>query len=212
MFQLLASSGRISQDITCVGFDHTIMMGTYCNNLLCNFYHPNYSITNDVTKFCRVLTRGNSLCQNPVYSGFRKHHFDSVLVGVGMEQIVKEEVKEGNERRYRWIEVGKNVTKEQQQAISKLPFRMADRSKALMRQIICFSAEKGTISDLLRSWVKLMKPTRADWLSVLKELRTTEHPFYLEVFHIFCFLDSMVVVRLEPMQTILVPHHYPLLS
>ena len=93
-----------------------------------------------------------------------------------MEQIVKEEVKEGNERRYRWIEVGKNVTKEQQQAISKLPFRMADRSKALMRQIICFSAEKGTISDLLRSWVKLMKPTRADWLSVLKELRTTEHP------------------------------------
>ncbi|KAH1045011.1 hypothetical protein GYH30_026304 [Glycine max] len=157
------------------------MMTTHCNNLLCNFYYPNYSITNDVTKFCLVLTRGNSLCQNPVYSGFRKHHFDSVLVGVGMEQIVKEEVKEGNERRYRWIEVGKNVTKEQQQAISKLPFRMADRSKALMRQIICFSAEKGTISDLLRSWVKLMKPTRADWLSVLKELRTTEHPFYLEV-------------------------------
>ena len=128
MFQLLTSSGWTGS-----AFDHTIMMTTHCNNLLCNFYYPNYSITNDVTKFCLVLTRGNSLCQNPVYSGFRKHHFDSVLVGVGMEQIVKEEVKEGNERRYRWIEVGKNVTKEQQQAISKLPFRMADRSKALMQ-------------------------------------------------------------------------------
>ncbi|KAG4925441.1 hypothetical protein JHK87_050981 [Glycine soja] len=157
------------------------MMGTYCNNLLCNFYHPNYSITNDVTKFCRVLTRGNSLCQNPVYFGLRKHRFDSVLVSVGLEEVVKEEGKEDNDRRYRWIEVGKNVTKEQQQAISKLPFRMADRCKALMRQIICFSAEKGSMSDLLRSWVKLMKPTRADWLSVLKELKIREHPVYLEV-------------------------------
>ncbi|TKY65601.1 Pentatricopeptide repeat-containing protein [Spatholobus suberectus] len=153
------------------------MMGTYCYNQLCNFYYPNYSITNDVTKLYRVLTRGNSLCQNPIDFGFRKHHFDSVLVGVGMEEIVKEE----NDGRFRWMEVGNDITKEQKQAISELPFRMANRCKALMRQIICFSAEKGCISDLLESWVRIMKPTRADWLSVLKELRTTEHPVYLEV-------------------------------
>lgn len=177
-------------------------MGTYCNNLLCNFYHPNYSITNDVTKFCRVLTRGNSLCQNPVYFGLRKHRFDSVLVSVGLEEVVKEEGKEDNDRRYRWIEVGKNVPKEQQQAISKLPFRMADRCKALMRQIICYSAEKGSMSDLLRSWVKLMKPTRADWLSVLKELKIREHPVYLEVFHILSLLDILLVLRFEAIQTI----------
>jgi len=103
-----------------------------------------------------------------------------------MEQTVKE-VSEENERRFRWIEVGKSVTIEQRQAINELPFRMSNRSKALMRQIICFSAEKGTISDLLESWVRIMNPVRADWLSVLKELRMMEHPVYLEVFHIFLF-------------------------
>ncbi|KAK7379913.1 hypothetical protein VNO78_34189 [Psophocarpus tetragonolobus] len=153
------------------------MMGTYCSNILCNFYHPNYSITNDATKLYCVQTRGKSLCHNPIYFGFRKHRFDSVLVSVGMEEIVEEE----DDRRFRWIEVGNNITEEQKQAILELPFRMTNRCKALMRQIICFSAEKGTIYDLLRSWVRIMKPTRADWLSVLKELRTTEYPVYLEV-------------------------------
>jgi len=154
------------------------MMGTYCNNnLVCNLY----SITN-----CGVLTRRHSLCRNSIYFGFHKHRFDSVLAGVGMEQTVKE-VSEENERRFRWIEVGKSVTIEQRQAINELPFRMSNRSKALMRQIICFSAEKGTISDLLESWVRIMNPVRADWLSVLKELRMMEHPVYLEVFHIFLF-------------------------
>ncbi|XP_020218652.1 pentatricopeptide repeat-containing protein At1g01970 [Cajanus cajan] len=143
------------------------MMGTYCYTKLCNFYYPKYSITNDATK-------------KPVYFGFGEHRFDSVLVSVGIEEFVKE-VKEENERGFRWIEVGNDITKEQKQAISELPFRMANRCKALMRQIICFSAEKGSIYDLLESWVRIMKPTRADWLSVLKELRTTGHPVYLEV-------------------------------
>ncbi|KAJ1414882.1 Tetratricopeptide-like helical domain superfamily [Sesbania bispinosa] len=98
-----------------------------------------------------------------------------------MEEIVKEEVKEVNHRRFRWIEIGHNITEEQKQAISKLPFKMAKRCKAVMRQIICFSAEKGSISDLLGAWVKIMKPTRADWLSVLKELKEMDHPLYLKV-------------------------------
>ena len=176
------------------------MMGTYCNNnLVCNLNYPHYSITN-----CGVLTRRHSLCQNPIYFRFHKHRFDSVLAGIGMKEIVKE-VSEENERRFRWIEVGKNVTIEQRQAISELPFRMSKRSKALMRQIICFSAEKGTISDLLESWVRIMNPIRADWLSVLKELRIMEHPVYLEVFHIFCFLDTPVAVRFELTPTIEIP-------
>ncbi|BAT83845.1 Pentatricopeptide repeat-containing protein [Vigna angularis] len=152
------------------------MMGTYCNNnLVCNLYYPHYSIINR-----GVLSRRNSSCQNPIYFGFHKHRFGSVLAGIGMEEVVKE-VNGENERRFRWIEVGKKVTIEQRQAISELPFRMSNRSKALMRQIICFSAEKGTISDLLESWVRIMNPIRADWLSVLKELRIMEHPVYLEV-------------------------------
>ncbi|XP_061339238.1 pentatricopeptide repeat-containing protein At1g01970 [Gastrolobium bilobum] len=158
------------------------MMGTYCYSLPCNFYHPNYySITNDITKFYRVQTKGNSVFVKPIYFDFHKHHVGSVLVGVGMEEIVQEEVKEENHRRFRWIEVGENITEEQRQAISKLPFKMENRCKALMRQIICFSEEKGNISDLLGAWVKIMKPTRANWLSVLKELQTMDHPLYLEV-------------------------------
>ncbi|XP_027353425.1 pentatricopeptide repeat-containing protein At1g01970 [Abrus precatorius] len=156
------------------------MMGTYCCNLLRNFYYPNYSITKGITNFNCVPTRGDSLFQKPIYFDFCKHHFDSVLVGVGMKEVVEKEVRE-NGRGFRWVEVGDDITKEQKESISKLPFRMANRCKALMRQIICFSLEKGNISDLLVAWVKIMKPTRADWLSVLKELRTMDHPLYLEV-------------------------------
>lgn len=163
-------------------------MGTYCKNLLCNFYFPNYSITNNSTKFC---LRENSLWKNPSYFDFHKHHFDSVLVGVGMEVVV-EEVVEENHKRFRWVEIGHDITEEQKQAISKLPFKMAKRCKAVMRQIICFSVEKGNTSDLLGAWVKIMKPTRGDWLSVLKELKRMDHPLYLEVFHIFYFFHTMV--------------------
>ncbi|KAK7340118.1 hypothetical protein VNO77_20812 [Canavalia gladiata] len=157
------------------------MMGTYCYNLLYNFYYPNYSITNDITKSYRVQTRRNSLYPKPIYFGFHRNYFDSVLVRVSLEEVVEKELKEENDRRFRWIEIGHNITEQQKQAISKLPFRMANRCKAVMRQIICFSAEKGNISDLLRAWVKIMRPTRADWLSVLKELRIMDHPLYLEV-------------------------------
>ncbi|KAL2330446.1 hypothetical protein Fmac_018027 [Flemingia macrophylla] len=143
------------------------MMATYCYNQPFNFYYPKCSITNDVSK-------------KPVYFGFRKRCFDSVLVGVGTEEVVKD-VKDENGKGFKWIEVRKDITKEQKQAISELPFGMANRCKALMRQIICFSAEKGSIYDLLKTWVRIMKPTRADWLSVLKELSTMGHPVYLEV-------------------------------
>lgn len=157
------------------------MMGTYYYSLLCNCFYPNHSITNESTKVYHFQTRGNPLCQKPIYFGFHKHHFGSILVGVNMEETVKEEVKQENHRRFRWIEIRHNITEAQREAISKLPFKMANRCKALMRQIICFSAEKGNISDLLAAWVKIMKPRRADWLLVLKELKIMDHPLYIEV-------------------------------
>ena len=166
-------------------------MGTYCCNLLSNCYCPNYSITNDVAKLHHVKTRGNSLYGKPIYFDFHKHHFDSVLVAVGMDEIVKKDMKEENHGRFRWIEIRHNITEEQRQAISKLPFKMANRCKALMRQIICFSAEKGNISDLLEAWVKIMSPSRADWLAVLKELKNMDNPLYLEVFCILFHLKSI---------------------
>ncbi|KAK2415027.1 pentatricopeptide repeat-containing protein [Trifolium repens] len=103
-----------------------------------------------------------------------------VIVDVGTEEIV-EEVIEGNYKRFRWNEIRHDITEEQKQAIAKLPFKMVKRCKAVMRQIICFSEEKGRLCDVLGAWVKIMKPTRADWLSVLKELKNMDHPLYLEV-------------------------------
>ncbi|KAF7844795.1 pentatricopeptide repeat-containing protein [Senna tora] len=98
-----------------------------------------------------------------------------------MDDIVKTELNKENLKGFRWVEVGSNIAEAQKKAISKLPFKMENRCKALMRQIICFSPEKGDISDMLRTWVRIMRPIRADWLSVLKELKTIDHPFYLKV-------------------------------
>ncbi|MED6156133.1 hypothetical protein PIB30_011863 [Stylosanthes scabra] len=157
-------------------------MAASCYNLISNFYNPFYSTTNDVTKLCRARARRNLQYQKPSYYDFCEHRFDAMLVTIRMEETITEEVKEENHGRFRWNEIRRqNMTEEQRQAISKLPFRMAKRCKALMRQIICFSAEKGNVSDLLGAWLKIMKPARADWLAVIKELKTMDHPLYLEV-------------------------------
>lgn len=84
--------------------------------------------------------------------------------------------------KFRWIEVNPNSLNEAQKlAISRLPKKMERRCTALMRQIICFSSEKGNLSDLLAAWARIMKPRRADWLAVLKELRNMGHPLFFEI-------------------------------
>ncbi|KAL3571887.1 hypothetical protein D5086_025791 [Populus alba] len=67
---------------------------------------------------------------------------------------------------------------------------MTKRCKALMRQIICFNDKKGSLPGLLSAWVKIMKPRRKDWLSILKELNKMEHPLYLEVAEIALLEES----------------------
>ena len=83
--------------------------------------------------------------------------------------------------RFRWVEVGYDITETQKQAISQLPPKMTKRCKAVMKQIICFSPQKGELSDMLAAWVRIMKPERADWLLVLKHLRILNHPLYIQV-------------------------------
>ncbi|KAJ8626517.1 hypothetical protein MRB53_019824 [Persea americana] len=89
----------------------------------------------------------------------------------------------GKERpKLRWVEIGPNITEAQKEAISQLPPKMTKRCKAIMKRIICFSPEEGgELSLLLSTWVKLMKPRRADWLSVLKEMKSQENPLFLQV-------------------------------
>ncbi|KAF8019454.1 hypothetical protein BT93_G0209 [Corymbia citriodora subsp. variegata] len=99
----------------------------------------------------------------------------------GGENGAKAENLEVGRPSFKWVEVGPRATEEQRIAISNLPFKMAKRRKALMRQIICFDPQRATLSDVLAAWVKIMKPSRADWLAVLKELRKLNHPAHLEV-------------------------------
>lgn len=94
-----------------------------------------------------------------------------------------EVIQEPKERqKFRWVVINpEKVTESQKLAISRLPKKMEKRCTAVMKQIICFSPEKGNLSDLLGAWVKIMKPRRADWLAILKELCFMDHPLFFEV-------------------------------
>lgn len=93
--------------------------------------------------------------------------------------------------KFKWVE-SRHIKEEQKQAISKLSPKMTKRCKALMRQLICFSPDKTGLSELLAAWGRLMRPRRADWLAVLKELRAMDHPLYLEV----CFVNFVFTLHL----------------
>lgn len=84
--------------------------------------------------------------------------------------------------KFRWVEINLDeVNYAQRNHISRLPKKMTNRCRALMKQLICFSPEKISMSVLLSAWVRSMKPARADWLIVLKELENMNHPLRLEV-------------------------------
>ncbi|KAI6668282.1 hypothetical protein NL676_019396 [Syzygium grande] len=99
----------------------------------------------------------------------------------GGENVARTENLEEGRPSFKWVEVGPHATEEQRMAISNLPFKMTKRCKALMRQIIYFDSQRASLSDVLAAWVRIMKPSRADWLAVLKELKKLNHPVHLEV-------------------------------
>uniref|UniRef100_A0A1J3IJA7 Pentatricopeptide repeat-containing protein n=1 Tax=Noccaea caerulescens TaxID=107243 RepID=A0A1J3IJA7_NOCCA len=104
--------------------------------------------------------------------------------------IVDKEGAERDSTRFKWVDVGLNLTEEEDEAITRIPINMSKRCQALMRQIICFSTQKGSFCHLLAAWVRRMKPIRADWLSLLKELKNLESPFYIKVAEFSLLEDS----------------------
>lgn len=85
-------------------------------------------------------------------------------------------------RRYKWKRIGLNTTEAQKQAIYGLPAKMTNRCQAVLKQIFCFSGDEAfSLSDLLAEWIRVMKPRRADWLAILKHLKTINHPLYIQV-------------------------------
>nr|GEX14625.1 hypothetical protein [Tanacetum cinerariifolium] len=84
----------------------------------------------------------------------------------------------------KWIEIKEDeINDAQRNHISRLPKKMTNRCRALMKQLICFSEEKSGFGlfELLGVWVKSMNPARSDWLVVIKELGYINHPLRLEV-------------------------------
>ncbi|CAN8306537.1 unnamed protein product [Cochlearia groenlandica] len=105
------------------------------------------------------------------------------------EVVDKEGVKEESPR-FSWVDVGLNLTEEQDEAITRIPIKLSKRCQAVMRQIICYSIEKGSFCDLLGAWVRRMNPVRPDWLSLLKELKILDSPFYIKVAQFSLLEDS----------------------
>lgn len=131
---------------------------------------------------------GNSFWQRNLNFGFPRCYFGQLMVARGEMNIEKLEGKEEEKPRFRWVKIGPDITEDQKRAISQISPKLSNRCKAFIKQIICFSPEKGSLLELLAAWVKSMKPARADWLLVLKEMSRLEHPLYVEV-HIATFLS-----------------------
>ncbi|KAL3636224.1 hypothetical protein CASFOL_020771 [Castilleja foliolosa] len=134
-------------------------------------------------------TFSNPLSKNPIfvkYSNPRSKKpssdlllvFNCTSVSVDSGNVVK-----GTENpKTRGFHKIRNLTEEQNMAISQISTKMPNKCKALMRQIVCFSSENWTVDSLLAAWVKSTNPQRADWLSILKELERLNHELYFEVF------------------------------
>lgn len=139
-------------------------------------------LSNTIRRIHQYPLNGAFSLQKVTIFGYRELGFKPLLAvsNVAVENGSAE--NQANDKpRYRWVKIGSDITEEQKQAILKFPPKMPNRCKALMQQIICYSAEKGSVSLLLEAWVKSMKPERADWLEALKELDRLNHPLYFEV-------------------------------
>lgn len=128
-----------------------------------------------------ILLWKTAISNSPVYVDSKEYNCCPVLAISCAKNV--SEIASGSEEkpRFRWVKIGIDITKEQEEAISQLPPKMTNRCKALMKQLICYSSEKGSVAFLLGAWVKRMKPKRADWLAVLKELDRLNSPLYYEV-------------------------------
>ncbi|KAI5647349.1 hypothetical protein M9H77_33354 [Catharanthus roseus] len=154
----------------------------------CLFYCNMISIPDTVLAQNRTTLKihqcpflGNSFWQRNLNFGFPRCYFGQLMVARGEMNIEKLEGKEEEKPRFRWVKIGPDITEDQKRAISQISPKLSNRCKAFIKQIICFSPEKGSLLELLAAWVKSMKPARADWLLVLKEMSRLEHPLYLEV-------------------------------
>jgi hypothetical protein len=83
--------------------------------------------------------------------------------------------------RFRWDDLGTDLSEPHEQALRGLSPKLPNRCRALMPRIVSLSPHGENLGVVLAFWVKAMKPKRADWLLVLKELKAMESPLLAEV-------------------------------
>lgn len=146
--------------------------------VLSNFYP--HTILTTAVRNCQLSPW--IINQSPSPSEQRNTSAPVCLAHSTLAAVEREEEKvEKAESVIKWRDVGPDITYAQKEAISQLPPKMTNRCKALMKRIICFSPEDENLSMLLAAWVKTMKPRRADWLTVLKEMMRSDIPLFFEV-------------------------------
>ncbi|OEL33381.1 Pentatricopeptide repeat-containing protein [Dichanthelium oligosanthes] len=101
-----------------------------------------------------------------------------------------EEMALGEAPRLRWDAFGSDLSESQQRAIRCLSPKLPNRCKALMTRVVYLYPGDENLGALLAYWVKAMKPKRADWLLVLKELKAMESPLLAEVLEYALLEDS----------------------
>lgn len=92
--------------------------------------------------------------------------------------------------RFVWNSFGEDLSASQEQSIRGLSPKLSNRCKALMTRVVCLSPGDENLGALLAYWVKAMKPKRADWLQILKELKAMESPLLAEVLEYALLEDS----------------------
>lgn len=113
-------------------------------------------------------------CQCACVSG--SHGAELQVLAAEAEQAAVSEAP-----RFRWDAFGSELSESQERAVRGLSPKLSNRCKALMTRVVCLSPGDQNLGPLLAYWVKAMKPKRADWLLVLKELKETESPLLTEV-------------------------------
>ncbi|KAL6128889.1 hypothetical protein ACLB2K_072242 [Fragaria x ananassa] len=162
-------------------------MATSVSNAVC-FLYPHPTI-NEPPKTHHPKFSGTAFRPTPINISSSGHRLHPPLMALSIEETSVAENTEGKPR-FKWDEIGSDITEAQQEAIDELPPKMSKRCQAIMKQIICFAPEKGSLCEVLNAYVSIMKPSRADWLAVLKELRIKGHPLYLQVAEIAVLDDS----------------------
>ncbi|KAK1678181.1 hypothetical protein QYE76_039029 [Lolium multiflorum] len=92
--------------------------------------------------------------------------------------------------RFRWDELGTDLSEPHEQALRGLSPKLPNRCRALMPRIVSLSPRGEHLGVVLAFWVRAMKPKRADWLLVLKELKVMESPLLAEVLEYALMEDS----------------------